>query len=326
MWIDDIPTFLVALTPMRLAIWPALAVAAVTLAGAARDARRRTALNERLHELRRPLQTLALQVPPGGGTDRSGERDRSAAAAGAVAMAAAALTRLEAEVNGHGEGRPGRRAAAPTATIAVRPLFESAFCRWRPQATLAGRSLLLRWDGEEAAVLGDRIALAAALDNLLANALEHGGPRIELAADLVGGRICLAVVDSGREPGDPEREAGSRRDRRRRLSGRARRGHGLRLVRRTAAAHRGTFALHKGTRGTTAVLELPLAPSLRPAPSLRAPNPDHRPEPIRSHLGPAPSLLTTPRPAAPRSPGPGASQPSRPHPSSPDSLPSEPTR
>jgi hypothetical protein len=32
------------------------------------------------------------------------------------------------------------------------------------------------------------------------------------------------------------------------------------LVRRTAARHGGAFALHKGERGTSAVLELPLAP------------------------------------------------------------------
>jgi hypothetical protein len=45
-----------------------------------------------------------------------------------------------------------------------------------------------------------------------------------------------------------------------RLTGRARHGHGLRLVRRTAESHGGAFALHRGELGTSAVLELPLAP------------------------------------------------------------------
>jgi signal transduction histidine kinase len=153
----------------------------------------------------------------------------------------------------------------------MRPLLEAAGRRWRGQAALAGASLAVRWDAAEAAVEGDRIDLAAALDNLVANALEHGGGRIELAADLVGGRICLAVVDSGRGAGRRSREreallrgreAARRREARtpfRRLSGRARHGHGLRLVRRIAARHDGTFALHRGKHGTSAVLELPLA-------------------------------------------------------------------
>jgi len=51
-----------------------------------------------------------------------------------------------------------------------------------------------------------------------------------------------------------------------RLSGRARHGHGLRLVRRTAARHGGSFALHLGEQGTSAVLELPLAPLRRVEP------------------------------------------------------------
>ncbi len=56
MWIEEIPTFVATLAPARLAFWPALGGAGATLAIAVRDGRRRTALNERLHEVRRPLQ------------------------------------------------------------------------------------------------------------------------------------------------------------------------------------------------------------------------------------------------------------------------------
>jgi signal transduction histidine kinase len=274
MWIDDIPTFLAALAPARVAVWPALGGAGATLAAAVRDGRRRTALNERLHELRRPLQALALMAPGAGGRD------------GAVEMAAAALARLEREINGEDE-------AGTPVTVAVRPLLEAARRRWHGQAALRGATIAVRWNAGEAAVEGDRIELAAAIDNLVSNALEHGGPRIELAADSVAGRICLAVVDSGngteqrargREALLPGREAplrrpellrsrhrgrGRHREARRRreipapsgrISGRARHGHGLRLVRRTAERHGGAFALHRGERGTSAVLELPLMP------------------------------------------------------------------
>jgi signal transduction histidine kinase len=254
MWIDDLPTLLLALTQARVAVWPALGGAGVTLAAAIRDGRRRTALNERLHELRRPLQALALMTPAAGGT---------AVGEGPLEMATAALARLDREINGEGE-------AEVRSTVAVRPLLEAARRRWGGQAAFSGATIEMRWDAGEAAVEGDRIDLAAALDNMLSNALEHGGPRIELTADLVGGRICLAVVDSGSGAGRRAREREAllrgREARRRResrapfgrLSGKSRHGHGLRLVRRTAERHGGTFALHQGEHGTSAVLELPM--------------------------------------------------------------------
>jgi len=260
MWIDDVTAYIAALAPARLAFWPALGGAGATLAVAVRDGRRRTVLNERLHELRRPLQALALMAPPRG--DAPGPED------GPVEMAAAALAALEREIN-------GERGVDATAVVALRPLLEAARRRWRGQAALLGTDLALRWDAGEAAVDGNRLELAAALDNLIANAFEHGGGPIELAADLASDRICLAVVDSGsgagrrarqREAMLKGREARRRREARGpfgRFSGRARHGHGLRLVRRTAARHGGTFALHKGQRGTSAVLELPLAPRAR---------------------------------------------------------------
>jgi len=261
MWLYDIPTYMVAFSPARLAVWPALGGAGATVAAALREGRRRAVLNERLHEVRRPLQALALMAGPAG-RGAAGEE-------GPIDMAAAALARLELEIN-------GERAAVARATIAVRPLLEAAARRWGAQATLRGGGLVVRWRGEEAVVAGDRLELAAALDNLIANALEHGGPRVELAADLLAGRICLAVVDSGAGAGRRarEREAaalGRAAKRRRafgplgRVSGKARHGHGLRVVRRTATRHGGTFALHLGQSGASAVIELPLAPTRRGA-------------------------------------------------------------
>jgi signal transduction histidine kinase len=267
MWIDDIPTYIAAFVPARLAVWPVLGGAGATVATAFREGRRRTVLNEHLHEVRRPLQALALMKPPDG---RGGE-----GVEGPVEMAAAALARLDREIN-------GERGVGTRATVAMRPLLERARRRWRAQAALVGADIAMRWDADEAAVAGDRIELAAALDNLIANALQHGGRRIELAADLLDGRVCLAVVDSGSGAGRRAREraasvrgreARRRRETRaplRRLSGRERHGHGLRLVRRTAARHGGSFALHKGECGTSAVLELPLLPSPRQTRGVRA--------------------------------------------------------
>ena len=66
MWLDDIPTYMVAFAPARLAVWPVLGGAGATVAAALREGRRRTVLNEHLHELRRPLQVLALMTAPAG--------------------------------------------------------------------------------------------------------------------------------------------------------------------------------------------------------------------------------------------------------------------
>lgn len=227
-----------------LAGWPlALSMAATLLGQSLRTERRRTALNRALHELRRPLQALALGSGP-----------RPLAAAGPddpVQLAAAALERLDREING-GPATPvwGR--------IECRSLLRSAVGRWQARARIAECSLELRWNAGQATVHGDRFALAQALDNLIVNAIEHGGSSIVVAARLRGGRLRIAVADSGR--------ASRSRSRREnpaeviaRLSGRRRHGHGLAVVRGVASAHEGRFVLRRSERGSLAVLELPLA-------------------------------------------------------------------
>ncbi len=226
------------------AAWPfgASLAAAVAVQGL-RTGRRRTALNEALHELRRPLQTLALVAP---GTVRL----EPAAIQGSVRMAAVALERLEREIN-------GEPPASPLETGPARPLLDSTVGRWRARAALTGRSLSLCWLAGEAAIAADRGAVARALDNLVANAIEHGGPEIAIEARVKGGRLRLAVVDRGR--GSPPARRPSPVDLIAHLGGRRRHGHGLRVVRRVAADHGGHFQLRFSARATEAILELPLA-------------------------------------------------------------------
>ncbi len=204
--------------------------------------RRRTALNEAVHELRRPLQALALAVPGAGRVEPAGIE-------WSVQMAAVALERLDREIN-------GEAVAAASAPVLVRPLLESAVGRWRARARLAGGSLDLEWRGGETVVDGDRCAIAQALDNLIVNAIEHGGPAIVVAARLGEGKLRVSVADSGRGARPGSRREGPA-ELIARLSGRRRHGHGLRVVRRTAAAHGGDFRLRCSERGTEAVLELP---------------------------------------------------------------------
>lgn len=226
-------------------VWPlAVSLAAVAAQGLFAG-RRRTALNEALHELRRPLQALALTAPGG--------RSEPEAIEGSVRMAATALERLEREINGESP----RSQRAP---LLMRPLLDATIARWARRAELVGGSLALRWRAGEAMVVGDRDAIARALDNLVVNAIEHGGPSIAVEVRVRDGHLSLAVIDSGRvqEPEDEERST-RLAELLARLSGRRQRGHGLRLVRRTAAVHGGDFRLHSSDRQTEAVLELPLA-------------------------------------------------------------------
>lgn len=218
-------------------------VAAMTAQGL-RAGRQRSAINEALHELRRPLQALSL-VNEGPGVERSASLESS------MHLVAVALERLDREVNG-GPGTATREA------VRCQPLLRAAVGRWRARAMIGGGSLELHWHAGQAVVNGDRADLAQALDNLIVNAIEHGGPSVVVEAQPRGERLRILVADSGRAS-RPESRRGNPADVIAHLSGRRRRGHGLAVVRRVATEHDGRFALHQSESGSLAVLELPLA-------------------------------------------------------------------
>ncbi len=231
--------------PETVAGWPiAASIAAAITARGWRAGRRRSALNEALHELRRPLQAIALAC---------GERTAHHVVEGSVQQAAVALERLDREINGGGDSRAGTRE-----TIPARPLLESAVARWRSRASLAGGTLSLRWRAGETLIEAEPLGVAQALDNLIVNAIEHGGPSVVVEGRLRGDRLRVIVADSGRAARAAARR-GAPAEVIARLAGRQRRGHGLAVVRRVADVHGGRFALRRSEQGSLAVLELPLA-------------------------------------------------------------------
>lgn len=224
------------MSPELLSGWtPSLLFAVMATVGAIRSTRRRAAINEALHELRRPLQALTLAAGPDAGD-------------GPAELAAAALEQLERRVNG--ERPPLRSAPVDLGAVVV-----AAAARW----SFAGRAVDAAGTGSRRTVVeGDRVALSQALDNLIANALEHGEPPVAVRVTMRAGWASVVVSDAG--GGVRPRRA---RNPLARLSGRCRRGHGLVVARRTAAAHGGELELRRAGAGTAATLTLPLAGGVR---------------------------------------------------------------
>jgi signal transduction histidine kinase len=236
----------------------AVGASALTVLMALRGGRRRSAINEALHELRRPLQAVVLAGP---GARHQRARESS------MRLAEAALDRLDGVVNG---GKGGSAAA----DVAVEPILRAAVERWGSAAQ--GVAIRLRWQGGLGArVRGEKAELAQAVDNLIVNAIEHGGPDVLVEGARARGNLRVAVVDSGRVAPAVRKARPAPRALRgdaisialARLTGRRRRGHGLAVVRAVAESHGGRFVLERGASGAAAVLELPLLePGARPAP------------------------------------------------------------
>lgn len=212
-----------------------------------RDGRRRASLNEAIHELRRPLQVLALSLPASSGEEEARESS--------LRMATAALERLDREIN----GGPMEKGLEP---VEMKGLAEAAVRRWQSAAALRGRGLQLLWRAGELRVTGCEVELAQALDNLINNALAHGAGKVTIEGREVGERLHLEVRNA-----DGSSRARGRRERpdlRRWIGGRHRHGHGLRVVARTAADHGGSFHLRRSKGSTEACLELPLRGAREP--------------------------------------------------------------
>jgi signal transduction histidine kinase len=218
----------------------AASLAMATGISAVREGRRRSSLNEAIHELRRPLQTLALSLPADG--------RRAEAMGSALEMAAAAVDRLDREIN-------GVAAQATAQPVAVRPIVEFAIERWRGRAAAEGRSLQLSWNAGEPELRGDQVELAQAVDNLISNAFEHGAGGIAIDVRREGDSVRVEVRDGGSAAAVSKSARRRGRDR----GAQWRHGHGLRIVRRAAARHGGSFRLRRSAHGSGARLVLPLA-------------------------------------------------------------------
>jgi len=215
--------------------WPlALSLAMLAAVDRRRTARRRAGVSRAMHELRRPLQALVL-------LNEDRDRRDHRAAARHLELALEALGELEQELD-ETPSKPADRCAADARTLAI-----AAVRRWETLAASAGRRIELLWGAGEAFLLCDPSRVGRALDNLIANALEHGGGTIRIVGTRSRNALRLAVRDEG-ALADARPAAASRP-----------RGQGLAIARAIAAEHGGSFRLDTDGRGCEARIELPLA-------------------------------------------------------------------
>ena len=210
---------------------------------------RSEALARACHELRGPLTTvrlgLSLATRPGGlSAEQIAALDTEL---GRATLALEDLARVTV--------RSPRVAMPRLERVALQRLIGDAVVAAAGRAAAAGARVSGGWDGPEEVVWGDRLRLAQALDNLIANAVEHGGGEVRVRGTRRGSRIQVVVDDDG--PGLPATVAVlARRPR----AGRGRRGRGLAIACQVAAAHGGTVSAAPVGRGGRVVLDLPAAP------------------------------------------------------------------
>lgn len=233
----------------------ALAAGGFALAalGALELRRRREMVARACHELRGPLTAVRLSLA-------TMER-RAEAPPERLATLDRELRRAGLALDDFAAARSGRRIVDRAMPVEVAELLEEQFESWEAVAGAFGSVVVLGRRLPGSMVLGDRLRLAQAISNLIANALEHAPGRVELTARLVGPRhVCLEVIDEG--PGLPTPLSALTR-RARGGRGRRGRGRGLAIAAQIAERHRGRLVAASAPQGSRIGIELPLMPRAR---------------------------------------------------------------
>lgn len=224
--------------------WLAALAAAAT--GRLLLARRMELVARACHELRGPLTAARLAVQ---------------LAAGQRGIAHTPLEAIDLELDRAGRAladldaaRSGTHASERPQTFEVGGLLAEVAESRRGRAWTCGVRVRLEAPRARALVRGDRMLLARACENLVDNAIEHGGGEVRLRMRAGVHTVRIEVLDDG--PGLPAPVALLVR---RPRGGHGERGRGLAIVSDTAARFGGRLAAAPAERGARLVLELPTA-------------------------------------------------------------------
>jgi signal transduction histidine kinase len=198
------------------------------------------------HELRGPL-TAAVLALHAAGRDGDVPADTVAAVELELLRAGAALDDLSVT-----RGRIAAGGLQRCEPVEVGTLLACQVKTWGAVARAHGRALRLRGTSSGPIVWGDRVRLAQASGNLIANAIEHGRGPVELQARTMGDRVRIEVLDSG--PGLPLPVGVLAR---RRRAGRGSRGRGLAIASAIVTVHGGRLAAAPSTSGARLAIDLP---------------------------------------------------------------------
>ena len=202
------------------------------------------------HDLKTPLNRLAIQLDEAAGASRAGrcvgaELDQALEETRGISATFEALLRIA-------QIEAGARRAS-FATLDLTPLLANLAEVYEVVAEESGQRLELELPDAVLTVQGDRELLVQLVVNLLENAIHHAGrgARIRLAAGREGRRVRFAVSDDGPGVPPPERERVFQRlyrlERSRTSPGT---GLGLSLVKAIADLHCARVALADTETGT----------------------------------------------------------------------------
>jgi signal transduction histidine kinase len=210
----------------------------VAAACARRRGQRLDSIVRPLHELRGALTVLQLGLPA-----------RSAGAETIVSQLERARLALD-DLDGCLDGKAAESKLGGAELVDLEALITRGARTWSQLASSAGARVRVRWRAGGTLVMGSAGRLGQVVDNLIANAVEHGGGRVLVESEMVGGKVRVAVIDAGL--GVPLVAQRSE------AAVRSPRGHGLAISRDVITAHGGNLLFERREQGGAVVIELPV--------------------------------------------------------------------
>lgn len=213
------------------------------------------------HELRTPLTNIRLYVEQ---AIEEGENDPAAVAQALniINQESRRLERIVGDMLSVSEIEAGSFKLR-TAEVRLDALFEELEADYKPQAEAKNLELAFELPPKLPVIRGDRDKIVLAMHNLIGNALKYTpeGGKVDVRVDVVDGRLCVEVVDTGIGIRPEESELifdKFYRARDARVSSITGTGLGLALAREVVRLHGGDISVRSQIdRGSTFTMSLP---------------------------------------------------------------------